>query len=100
MAGIEKQVKYAYVTTLVGIVLVTLTTAYTAIRSFMVSRSFGSYLSGNFTGTRAFGNFTRTNQFGNMNPYGGFANDFAILAVIIAIFGVLWLGLSLRKPHS
>jgi hypothetical protein len=66
----------------------------------MVSRRFGSNFSGNFTGTRAFGNFTRTNQFGNMNPYGGFVNDFAILAVIIAIFGVLWLGLSLKKPHS
>ncbi|MGD0550447.1 MAG: hypothetical protein ABSA81_07895 [Candidatus Bathyarchaeia archaeon] len=98
MTGIEKQVKYAYLTTLVGVVLVTVTTAYTAIRSFMVSRR--PYLSGNFTGTRGFGNFTRTNQFGNMTPYGGFVNDFAILAVIIAIFGVLWLGLSLRKPHS
>jgi hypothetical protein len=104
LTGIEKQVKYAYLTTLVGVVLATVTTAYTAIRSFMVSRRLGSNLSGNFTGTRAFGNFTRTNQFGNMNPnmnpYGGFVNDFAILAVIIAIFGVLWLGLSLRKPHS
>jgi len=100
LTGTEKQVKYAYLTTLVGVVLATVTTAYTSIRSFMVSRRFGSDLSGNFTGTRAFGNFTRTNQFGNMNPYGGFVNDFAILAVIIAIFGVLWLGLSLRKPHS
>jgi hypothetical protein len=35
-----------------------------------------------------------------MNPYGGFVNDLAILAVIIAIFGVLWLGLSLRTPRT
>jgi hypothetical protein len=32
-----------------------------------------------------------------MNPSGGFVNNFAILAVIIAVVGVLWLGLSLRK---
>ena len=100
MTGIEKQTKYAYLTTLVGVVLATVTTAYTAIRSSLVSRRFGSDFLGNFTGTRASGNFTRTNQFGNMSPYGGFVNDFAILAVIIAVFGVLWLGLSLRKPHS
>ena len=91
MTSIEKNVKYAYLTTLVGVVLATITTAYTAMRSFMVSRRFGS----NFPG-----NFTRTNQFGNMNPYGGFVNDLAILAVIIAILGVLWLGFSLRKRHS
>jgi hypothetical protein len=100
LTGIEKQVKYAYLITLVGVVLATITTAYTTIRSFMVPRRFGSNLPGNFTGTRAFGNFTRTNQFGNVNPYGGFVNNFAILAVIIAIIGVLWLGLSLRKHHS
>jgi hypothetical protein len=34
-----------------------------------------------------------------MNPSGGFVNSFAILAVIIAVVGVLWLGLSLRKSH-
>jgi hypothetical protein len=34
-----------------------------------------------------------------MNPSGGFVNNFAILAVIIAVIGVLWLGLSLRKSH-
>jgi len=32
-----------------------------------------------------------------MNPSGGFVDSFAILAVIIAVVGVLWLGLSLRK---
>jgi hypothetical protein len=32
-----------------------------------------------------------------MNLSGGFVNSFAILAVIIAVVGVLWLGLSLRK---
>jgi hypothetical protein len=100
LTGIDKQVKYAYLTTLVGVVLATITTAYATIRSSMVSRRFGSNLPGNFTGTRGFGNFTRTSQFGNVNPYGGFVNDFAIVAVIIAILGVLWLGLSLRKPHS
>jgi hypothetical protein len=32
-----------------------------------------------------------------MNPSGVFLNNFAILAVVIAVVGVLWLGLSLRK---
>jgi hypothetical protein len=100
LAGIEKHVKYAYLTTLVGVVLATVTTAYTVMRSFMVSRRFGPNFPGNFTGTREFGNFTRTSQFANINPYGGFVNDLAILAVVIAIFGVLWLGLSLRTPRT
>jgi uncharacterized membrane protein len=91
LTSIEQQIRYAYLATLLGVVLGTITTAYTAIRSFMVSQRFGSYPSGNFTGTR---------QFGNINPYGGFINSFAILAVIIAIVGVLWLGLSLRKSYS
>jgi hypothetical protein len=100
LTSIQKHVRYAYSTTLVGVVLATITTAYTIMRSLMVSRRFGPNFPGNFTGTREFGNFTRTSQFANMNPYGGFVNDLAILAIIIAIFGVLWLGLSLRTPRT
>jgi hypothetical protein len=91
LAGIEKQVKYAYLTTLVGVVLTTITTAYTAIRTLMVGQRLRAYPSGNFTGTR---------QFANVNPYGGLVNNLTILAVMIAIIGVLWLGLLLRARYS
>jgi hypothetical protein len=91
LTGIEKHVKYAYLTTLVGVVLATITTAYTTIRPLMFSQRFRTNPPGNFTGTR---------QFGNLNPYGGFANNFAILAVIIAIIGTIWLGLLLRTRYS
>ena len=31
------------------------------------------------------------------NPYGGFMNYVTILALIIAIIGIVWLGISLKK---
>ena len=94
---VESQIRYAYLVTLVGIVLAAITTVYTATRSFIVTQRLESYRSGNFTGTHQFGNFTRTSQFGNINPYGGFANNVTIVAIVIAIIGVLWLGMSLRS---
>jgi hypothetical protein len=54
---------------------------------------------GNFTGTPQLGNLAGAPQLGNMNPYGGLVNSFAMLAVIIAVAGVLWLGFTLRKSH-
>jgi len=66
----------------VGVVLVAITTAFTTISSFLFGQAFRR--------PGQFGNFTGAPQLGNMNP-------FAILAVIIAVVGVLWLGLSLRK---
>jgi hypothetical protein len=97
LTKVESQIRYAYLVTLVGIILATITTVYTAIRSFIVIQRLEPYRSGNFTGTHQFGNFTRTSQFGNINPYGGFANNVTIVAIIIAIIGVLWLGMSLRS---
>jgi hypothetical protein len=98
---IERQTRYAYLATLVGVVLAAIATTYTTISPFLfgqASRRPTSVTPGNFTGPSQFGNFTGAPQLGNMNP-GGFANNFAILAVIIAVVGVLWLGLSLRKSH-
>lgn len=85
---------------MVGVVLATITTLYTAIRSYLFSQMFRSrppFNPGNFTGSQ-FGNFTRVRQFGIVNPYGGLAGDLMILAVVIALIGVVWLGISLRKP--
>jgi hypothetical protein len=100
LTKIEQQIRYAYLVTLVGVVLAAVTTAFTTISSFLfgqASRRPTSVTPGNFIGPGQFENFTGTPQFGNMNPSGGFVNNFAILAVIIAVVGVLWLGLSLRK---
>jgi hypothetical protein len=91
---------YAYLVTLAGVVLATITTAYTTINSLLFSqtpRSQPPTTPANFTGTAQLGNLAGTPQLGNMNPYGGLVNSFTMLAVIIAIVGVLWLGLSLRK---
>jgi hypothetical protein len=57
---------------------------------------------GNFT-ARQFGNFTGNfngaQRFGYVNPYGGFVNDLAIIAVIIALVGIVWLGIALNSQH-
>ncbi len=102
LSKIERQIRYAYLATVVGVVLATITTAFTTISSFLfgqVSRRPTSVTPGNFTGPGQFGNFTGASHLRNMNPSGGFVNSFAILAIIIAVVGVLWLGLSLRKSH-
>ena len=97
----RKQLTYAYLVTLLGVVLATITTAYTTIRSllFAQSRFRPDFNSGNFTATNQFGNFTGARPFGNVSPYGGLVNGLTILAVIIAIVGVLWLGIVLKKAQ-
>ena len=90
---------YAYLVALVGVALAAVATAYNAFRSYMFSqalRSRASFYPGNFTRTQ-FGNFTRTRQFMTVNPYGGIVGSLMVVAVVIAIVGVVWLGLCLRK---
>ena len=82
--------------------MATITTVFTAVRSFMVSRALRVSRPlvnpGNFTGARQFGNFTGApRQFANVNPLGGFMSDLALAAVILAIFGLIWLGFALMK---
>jgi len=98
MTSSNTQTKYAYLVTLVGVALAAVTTAYNAVRSYLISQMFRArpFNPGNFTGTQ-FGTFARSRQFGMINPYGGLAGGLLILAVIIAVIGVVWLGLALRK---
>jgi len=99
LVGNDKQTMYAYLVALVGVVLAAVTTAYNAVRSYMFSQMFRSrppFNPGNFTGNQ-FGNFTRVREFGNVNPYGGIVGSVMLVAVVIAIIGVVWLGLCLRK---
>jgi hypothetical protein len=103
LTNIGRQTTYAYLVTLLGVVLVAITTLYTSIRSFMFAGTIRSRLmigSGNFTGGRPFGNFTGARQIMSVNPFGGFISDLAILGVIIAIVGLVWLGLALTKSRK
>lgn len=99
MTSSDTQTKYAYLVTLVGVVLAAVATAYNAVRSYLFSQMLRSrpFNPGNFTQSQ-FGNFARTRQFVTINPYGGLTNSVMILAVAIAVIGVVWLGLTLRKP--
>jgi len=91
--------------TAVGVVLMTVSAIYGVIRAFLVRQMFrptGNF-NGNFNGnfTRNFnGTFTGSRQFAGGNPF-GLANVLTIIAVIIALVGIVWLGLALRKqPKS
>ena len=106
-------VRYAYLVTLVGVVLAGVAVAYNTIRSMFLARAMRVRVfmnSGNFTAGH-FGNFT-AGQFGNftanfngprrfayMNPYSGFANNLLIIGAIVAVIGIVWLGITLNRQH-
>jgi hypothetical protein len=48
---------------------------------------------------QAAGGFGGRRSFGYMNPF-GLTNGLAVLALIIAIVGLAWLGLAIRKSHE
>jgi len=85
---------------------------YSSVRALLFTRRFRprSFMNGgNFTESQ-FGNFT-ARQFGNFtggfngpprfayNPYGGISGYVAIIAAVIAIVGVLWLGIVLNRQN-
>lgn len=77
------QIKYPYLVAAVGVAMIAITTAYGAVRSMLIRETFR----GGFNGTR---------QFGNVNSF-GLTSGLTILAVTVAIVGLAWLGLVLRK---
>lgn len=85
------QTKFPYLVTALGIGLMAVFEAYSYIRAMMVRTMFqagGSYGSG-FAGGRHFS--------------GGFGGTSILttIAIVVAIVGVVWLGLALRKsPKS
>ena len=102
---VKQQVTYSYVLTAVGVVLMAVSAIYGTIRAFLVRQMFrpmGNF-NANFNGTftRNFnGTFTGNRQFAAGNPF-GLANVLTMIAVIIALVGIVWLGLTLRKqPKS
>jgi len=79
-----QQIKYPYIVAVVGVALVTITMVYEAVRSFLIM---GMFRSRGFAGAR---------QFGNLNPF-GLVNGLTLVAVTIAIVGLVWLGLTLKR---
>lgn len=80
--------KYPYLVTMVGVALMAITWAFGAVRAMMVREAFrpGGGLGGN-------------RQFSTVNPF-GLTSALTIPAMIIAILGLVWLGLALRKSQS
>jgi len=86
------QTRYAYLLAVVGVVLMAVMTIYSYVRAMMFRPEFRQ-------------GFNSTRQF--MNPNGaragfgfGLTGYLEILAVIIALIGVVWLGLILTKMLS
>lgn len=82
------QMKNAYWVSVIGVALMTISTAYGVVRAVMIRAMFQT--AGGFAGRR---------PIGSMNPF-GLTNGLAILALIIAIVGLTWLGLAIRKSHE
>jgi hypothetical protein len=101
----KRQMKYSYLVTAVGVVLMAVSAVYGIVRSFLVRQMFrpDNNINGNFNGTftRNFNStFVGNRQFAGGNPF-GLTNALTIIALVIAIVGIVWLGLALRKfPKS
>ena len=111
--SVKSDVRYAYFVTLFGVIVAGISMIYTSVRSLVFARrirSHGFMNGGNFTASqignftaRQFGNFTGTfngsQRYEYINPYSVFFNYLAIIAAVVAIAGILWLGISLNSRH-
>jgi hypothetical protein len=97
--------KYPYLVTTIGVALMAISTMFGLARG-MLSPAGGP-------GDRQFGNMTAGNMTAvvNMNPNGmnpgvmspglfGLMDNLVLVAVIIAIVGLVWLGLTIRKSEK
>jgi len=82
--------KNAYLVSIVGVGLMAIMTTYNAIRAVMLRQMFQAS-----TGAMA---FAGRRQFG-MNPF-GLTNQVTIIALVIAIVGLAWLGLAMKKSRG
>ena len=83
------QMKNAYLVSVVGVGLMAVMTAYNAVRAVMIRQMFqASTGAAGFAGHRQFG----------MNSF-GITNQVTVIALVIAIVGIVWLGLAIRKSH-
>jgi hypothetical protein len=84
MMNLIRNTRYSYLLAVVGVALMTITTFYGVARAMMIRTTFR----GSFSGPRQFGNSF------------GLTNSLTILAIIIAIVGLAWLGFALRGSHK
>ena len=88
-----EQTKYAYLTTAVGVALMTATTIYGYVRTLLFRPNFVQTFNSNGqfgTGYAAMHGGSRL----------GFTNNLAILAVLIALVGVVWLGFAMKRARA
>ena len=88
-----EQTKYAYLTTAVGVALMTATSIYGYVRTLLFRPTFTQTFNSNSqfgTGYAAMHGGSRL----------GFTNNLAILAVLIALVGVVWLGFAMRRARA
>ena len=84
------QVKNAYLVSVIGVGLMVVMTAYNAVRAVMIRQMLqASTGAAGFAGRRQFG----------MNPF-GLTNGVTIIALVVAIVGLVWLGLAIRNSHK
>jgi hypothetical protein len=83
---LKQQTRYSYLVTAIGVGLMAVSAVFGAVRAILFRDMFLS--------RGGFGGGPR--QFGSPNPF-GFANGPAVLAVVLGIVGLVWLGLALRK---
>jgi len=84
------QIKNAYLLSVVGVGLMAIMTAYNAFRVVMIREMFQAS-SGTF-------GFAGRRQFG-INPF-GLTNQVTIIALAIAIVGLVWLGLAIKSRQK
>jgi len=93
MSGMS-HTKYPYLVTALGVALMAVGEVYSFVRTMMMRAMFragGGYGGSGFGGAR---------QFGGGGFGFGLTGILATVAVIVAIVGVVWLGLTLRKLKS
>ena len=77
LADTSRQVRYSYLVSAVGVALVAISTVYGLVRAMLIREAPGT--GAGFSGNR---------PFVNMNPF-GFTSNLTILAVIVAVVGLI-----------
>lgn len=92
----KHEVRYAYLLSAAGVVLMAITSIYSIVRALLFRPTFDR---GSFNSTlRMQGGFSGAAGGGRI-AY-GLVNDVTALAVLLAIVGIIWLGLALKKSQK
>jgi len=88
-----EQTKYAYLTTVVGVALMTASSIYGYVRAALFRPTFVQTFNANSQFGTGYAAMHGGSRF-------GFTNNLAILAILIALVGVVWLGFAMRKSRT